>query len=260
MLEQERLMDVIIRTKNSAELLEACLQSICDEIPVRRIIIVDGGSTDKTLEIASKFNRVSIYSLPDLNLGQATKYGFLMAKTEWVAVIDSDIILRKGWFEEMKKHMSDADAVEGCRNDYYTFKVSMDCTKAIHGRFGQTILKREPVLNMDLDLPFGEDTVVKLNFERQGMKWKRSGNFLADHYTKIEGSKHRRTGTIFDPDPRIVHIPKKFQIEQGRIVRKYCIMTRRQVIKRLILPPIYEAYWTFKKNLWFVLAYFKLIS
>jgi len=25
------------------------------------------------------------------------------------------------------------------------------------------------------------------------------------------------------------------------------------------LPPIYEAYWAFKKNFWFVLAYFRIV-
>ena len=43
------------------------------------------------------------------------------AQTEWVAVIDSDILLRKGWFNEMKKYMDDNDAVEGCRIDHYSF-------------------------------------------------------------------------------------------------------------------------------------------
>ena len=97
------LIDVIVRTKNSEELLKGCLQSIINEIPVRQIIIVDGGSTDRTLEIASNFNNVSIYAKPELNLGQATKFAFEMAKTEWVAIIDSDVLLRKGWFEQMKR-------------------------------------------------------------------------------------------------------------------------------------------------------------
>jgi len=36
-----------------------------------------------------------------------------MAQTEWVAIIDSDVVLRKGWFENIKKYMQEADAVEG---------------------------------------------------------------------------------------------------------------------------------------------------
>src|ERR1051325_8847634 len=100
------LIDVIIRTKNSQEFLKECLEAVLAEIPVRRIIIVDAGSTDRTKEIAVTYDKVEFYSRPDINLGQATKYGVSMAQTEWVAVIDSDVVLRKGWFENMKRSSS----------------------------------------------------------------------------------------------------------------------------------------------------------
>jgi glycosyltransferase involved in cell wall biosynthesis len=112
------LIDVIIRTTNSEEFLRECLQSVLDDVPVRRIIVVDNGSTDKTIEIASSFEKVDIYLKPDLNLGQATKYGFSIAETEWVAIIDSDIVLRKGWYENMRGYMDISDTVEGCRIDH----------------------------------------------------------------------------------------------------------------------------------------------
>jgi glycosyltransferase involved in cell wall biosynthesis len=252
-------LDVIVRTKNSEELLEACLHSICNEIPAGKILIIDGGSTDKTLEIAYGFKRASVYIKPELNLGQATKYGFLMAETEWVAIIDSDIILRKGWFEDMKKYMVDSDAVEGCRIDHYRFDTRVDCTRLSYARFGQTILKREPVLSMDIDVPFGEDLIIKKNFDRQGKRWKKVLNYLADHYTKIEGSTQPRTGIVFKPQPDIMYIPKKIQIQQGRLARKYQTIAKKQVIKMTILAPVYEAYWAFKRNFWFLLAYFHLI-
>ncbi|MGB6529432.1 MAG: glycosyltransferase family 2 protein [Candidatus Nitrosopolaris sp.] len=258
-------IDVIIRTKNSESLLRQCLESICTEIPVRRIIIVDAGSIDRTNAITSSHDNVDFHVKPDLNLGQATKFGFSKAQTEWVAVIDSDIILRKGWFDDMKKYMNDNDAVEGCRIDHYSFNgclltVQIDTTASNYGRFGQTLLKRQPVLHMDMHVPFGEDTITKFNFEGEGLKWKKVPNFLADHFTKIESAKHSRTGLIFRPDPHIIHIPKKVQIQQGLIARKYTPLTKRQVIKQILLPPIYEAYWAFKKNFWFTLAYFKLIQ
>ena len=64
------LIDVLIRTKNSEEFLDECLKSVHEEIPLRRIMIVDGGSTDRTLEIASSFDKVDVYVRPDSNLGQ----------------------------------------------------------------------------------------------------------------------------------------------------------------------------------------------
>jgi glycosyltransferase involved in cell wall biosynthesis len=254
-----KLIDVIIRTKNSQEYLKDCMESILAEIPIRRIIMVDAGSTDQTKDIALTNDKVEFHVKPDMNLGQATQFGFSKAQTEWVAVIDSDIILQKGWFDNMKKYMDDADAVEGCRIDHYIFNVRVDTTKSNYGRFGQTLLKKEPVMQMDLDIPFGEDAVIKFNFDKEGKRWKKVPNYLADHYTKIDNTKHSRTGLVFRPEPHIIYIPKRVQIDQGHLSRKCYSLTKKQAIKRLLLSPLYEAYWAFKKNFWFTLAYFRLI-
>jgi glycosyltransferase involved in cell wall biosynthesis len=251
------LIDVIIRTKNSEEFLGECLNSIFEELPVGRLIIVDAGSTDRTLNIASTFEKVDIHVKPDLNLGQATKYGFSKAKTEWVAVIDSDIVLGKGWFADIKRYMKEADAVEGCRVEHLRFEIHSECKKLRYGVFGQTLLRREPVLNMDLDLPYGEDAAIKFNFEKQGMKWRKVENYLADHYPKIQGTTYKRTGAVFRP--YAIFIPKKQQIEQGHIFREYNMITKKQAIARLLIPPVRDAVRAFRSRFWFCLAYFRLV-
>ncbi len=50
-------VDVVILTKNSARLLEECLTSVYKEIPICHLIVVDGFSTDETLEIVGRFER-----------------------------------------------------------------------------------------------------------------------------------------------------------------------------------------------------------
>jgi len=252
------LIDAIIRTKNSQELFKECLEAVLVEIPIRRIIIVDAGSTDRTREIALSFDLVEFYSCPDMNLGQATKYGFSMARTEWVAIIDSDVVLRKGWFENIREYMEAADAVEGCRIDHYSFNVKRETMPQI-GWLGHTLIKREPILNLDLDTQFGEDTIVKYNFDKEGKIWKKISNSIADHYTKIDNTEHLRTGTIFRPEPQVIKVPKDVQIQQGHVVRECQALTKKHALRILLLVPIYEAYWAFKKNFWFTLAYFRLI-
>ena len=251
------LIDVIVRTKNSEEFVGECLRSIYEEIPVRRIIIVDGGSTDRTLEIVSSFDKVDIYIMPELNIGLATKYGFSKAETEWVAIIDSDIVLRKGWFVNMKSHMDGADAVEGCRVDHYRFEIHPECKKMRFGILGQTLLKREPVVGMNLDLPISEDAVIWFNFERQGMKWNKVDNYMADHYPKIQGTTYRRTGKVYRPN--LIYVPKKQQIEEGHIYRQFNMTTKKEVMALLLGSPIIHALRAFKSRFWFSLAYFKVI-
>jgi glycosyltransferase involved in cell wall biosynthesis len=254
---KDEMIDVIVRTKNSEEFLNECLQSIYNEIPVGRIIIVDAGSTDKTLEIASSFDKVDLYIEPDLNIGQATKLGFSKAKSEWVAVIDSDIILREGWFVDMKSHMDKVEGVEGCRVDHYRFEIRPECKKMNFSILGQALVKREPITNMNLDLPISEDAAIKFNLEKQGMKWKKVDNHMADHYPKIQGTTYMRTGRVYRPC--VMHIPKKQQIVEGHIYRQYEMVTKKEVISLLLGPPIRDAVRAFRCRFWFFLAYFKII-
>ena len=253
-------VDVVIRTRNSAELLPQCLDAIFAEIPVRKVIIVDGGSTDDTLEIASRYPDVDVYSRPELNLGQATQFAFSVAQADWVAVIDSDMVLQKGWFDEMSRYMDQADAIEGCRIEYYRLRRVQNLTKVRYGVFGQTLLKRSALQNadMNLNLPHGEDAATKHYFDTHGLKWMKVENYLAEHFPKFETNVYRRTGTVIATVPR--YVPKKQQIEEGHIYRKYKMVTFKDVIwHMLIRSTAREAYIAFRTKIWFVLAYLGLI-
>src|SRR5919197_4279271 len=200
----EDRVDIIKRTKNSAEMLKQSLDSIFQEIPVRKVIIVDGGSTDDTIKIASQYENIEIYHKPELNLGQATQFGFKVAKTEWIAVIDSDIILKNGWYSQMSQYMNEFDAVEGSRIDYYRIKWIEDLTKVKHGVFGQTLIRRKHLLNLNLDLSQGEDAATKYYFDQNGLRWKKVPNYLAEHFPKFETNIYKRTGTVFRTVPAYV--------------------------------------------------------
>ena len=96
-------IDVTICTLQSSHKLKECLDSILREIPIHKIIVVDGGSTDGTFEILKEYPQVELYIRPDLNLGQSRELSFSKVTTEWFVEIDSDVVLQKGWFREMVK-------------------------------------------------------------------------------------------------------------------------------------------------------------
>lgn len=107
-------ISVLIPTLNAASVLEGCLKSIAKQnYPKEKIeiIIADGGSTDKTLEIAKKY-KAKIYKNP-LKTGEAGKAVALKkAKNELVALIDSDNVLpSKNWFKKMVKPFSDPEVI-----------------------------------------------------------------------------------------------------------------------------------------------------
>lgn len=107
-------ISVLIPTLNAASVLEKCLTSIVkQDYPKEKleIIIADGGSTDKTLEIAKKYG-AKIYKNP-FKTGEAGKAVALRyAQGELVALIDSDNLLPgPTWFRQMVEPFPDPEII-----------------------------------------------------------------------------------------------------------------------------------------------------
>lgn len=122
-------VSVIIPTLNSEKTLPLCLESIRkQDYPKDKIeiIIADGGSIDKTLEIAKKYG-AKICNNP-LKTGEAGKAVALKhAKSELVALIDSDNILpQKDWFKRMVEPFSDPE-IFGSEPIAYTYRKEDGC-------------------------------------------------------------------------------------------------------------------------------------
>jgi glycosyltransferase involved in cell wall biosynthesis len=101
-------VDVVIITKNSEHMLSECLKSVYKNVPVNRLIVVDGYSTDKTLEIVREFQKKhgNILLIQDRgNRATARQKGINQVKTEWFMFVDSDAVLCKDWFKKAEKHL-----------------------------------------------------------------------------------------------------------------------------------------------------------
>ncbi len=101
-------VDVVIITKNSEHMLSECLKSVYKNVPVNRLIVVDGYSTDKTLEIVREFQKKhgNILMLQDRGTrATARQKGIDHVKTEWFMFVDSDAVLCKDWFKKAEKHL-----------------------------------------------------------------------------------------------------------------------------------------------------------
>lgn len=92
MVNKEYLITIIMPAYNSERTLEKSLKSIRSQIISQdqiQILIVDGGSTDKTLETAAKYNAEVLYNerrLPEF----AKQQGMMAAKGKYGIFIDSD--------------------------------------------------------------------------------------------------------------------------------------------------------------------------
>jgi len=74
--------------KNEEELLERCLESIRDWVD--EIILVDTGSTDRTVEIAKSYGATIFHQPWEGDFSKARNYSLEQATCDWVFVIDAD--------------------------------------------------------------------------------------------------------------------------------------------------------------------------
>ena len=103
-------VDVVVLTKNSEETSENSLDSIFRNVPVNRLIVVDGYSTDRSLEIVGKFqerqHNITVIQEHGTR-GKARQIAIESVKTDWFMFVDSDVILCEKWFERAKRFIAD---------------------------------------------------------------------------------------------------------------------------------------------------------
>lgn len=88
-------ISVVIPVRNAERLLEACLASAIASGP-REIIIVDGNSSDGTLDIARRLGVTKILSDEGRGLPAARMLGAQTATSSRVLLLDADVVLPEG--------------------------------------------------------------------------------------------------------------------------------------------------------------------
>ncbi len=105
-------IDVVMLTKNSERLLRQCLESVYKNVPVNRLIVVDGYSTDGTIEILKdfqeRFGNVVLIKTRGTR-GSARQAAIKEARTDWFMFVDSDVILCNDWFRKTRQLMKKGD-------------------------------------------------------------------------------------------------------------------------------------------------------
>ena len=110
-------VDVVVLTKNSERLLRRCIDSVYQNVPVNRLIVVDGYSTDNTLQILEEFQERhgNVVLVQDRGTrGSARQVAINKVRTDWFMFVDSDVVLSRNWFAEAINLMrSDVGAIWG---------------------------------------------------------------------------------------------------------------------------------------------------
>jgi len=178
------LVDVVVLTKNSERILEKCLNSIFENVPVNRLIVVDGYSTDSTQKIVQRFNDKygNVVLIEDGGTrGSARLKGIRGVKTEWFVFVDSDVVLCGNWYEKAEMYVqNDVGAVWGTEvwasmHRPSVLKLFLRITRKIFEMRGGThdlLVRYETVKDIDIpkDLNVFEDAFIKEWVAKKGYK------------------------------------------------------------------------------------------
>lgn len=187
----EEGVDVIIPIVHTNELWENNLHSIYSEIPVKRLLISDGGCIDNSIEIVKKFPRVEILDHKEYKtLGYCLRELILKVEAEWFIYLHSDVYLPADWYETMKKYKSQYDWY-GCPQQITVMAEYLNRDK-MHGKVrpyaGSQIGKKEAFLKyietIDDDFVYRQEDFVLANIvEKAGYKH----GFVEDtfHYHQV---------------------------------------------------------------------------
>ncbi len=105
-------VSILVATYNTELTLDGCLRAICElNYPkeLLEVIIVDGCSTDRTLEIAGNYP-VKVISAP-LNAPAAYNYALRIVDNEIIGFIDADAKVEKEWLNKLVRYLDDPQVV-----------------------------------------------------------------------------------------------------------------------------------------------------
>ena len=190
---------VVIPALNEEEFIGDCLRSIrAQTVPVH-IIVLDNGSTDKTVEIAKKYaDEVLIY--PGVPVWKMKQLGVEAAKTPIIVTTDADTVVSPEWLEKLLRHFSDPNvvAVGGPLMPFAPNKVSDLYTKSLSNIAQAGLL-------YDANMAFRRDVMLRSGGYanlRRGWDWELSSRL----------GRHGRV--VYDPEAYVItDVPFNRQLE-----------------------------------------------
>lgn len=193
-------IDVVVRTKDCRRTISDCITAIQQHIPFNKIIVVDGGSKDGTLEylrdtVLGKEGRLIVYDEPRLSLLEAVLFGIKHASSDVVACIDSDIVVSNNWFVAMSGFLGDdVGVVEGGTVEHYAIPNPFSGEKR-RGNLNNILAKRDVLMGVEQrTVHVREDAFLQYWIEKKiGMRWVKSGLLCSDHYS--DAVRYRNTGS-----------------------------------------------------------------
>jgi len=104
------MISVVVPALNEEEWIVPCLKSLTSQSDhAHELIVVDGGSSDRTVELAERYaDKVIVYEGP---VGAARNLGARSSRGEILAFIDADTIACPSWMEAISHSFEEQETV-----------------------------------------------------------------------------------------------------------------------------------------------------
>ncbi|WP_295771191.1 glycosyltransferase family 2 protein [uncultured Mucilaginibacter sp.] len=99
----QSVLQVLILTKNEEPNIKRVLDKL---IWAEKVVILDSGSTDQTLEIVSQYANTEVVYRPFDSFAKQCNYGLSLLTGEWVLSLDADYVLTDDFITETKQILS----------------------------------------------------------------------------------------------------------------------------------------------------------
>jgi glycosyltransferase involved in cell wall biosynthesis len=198
-------IDVVMLTLNSfTPILPRAVDSLYANVPVRRLIVVDNGSTDGTLEFLGRYPNVSVVDNRGGTRASSRQRGIEAVESEWFMFLDSDIVLCEGWYSKASGHITPkVGAVFGATipMDRHVFnavnaiarlkRTSVVVLQASQKRYltGDTLFRKKAVegIRIPPDLQTLEDEYIGKYLVSRGYQFLRVSDAYCHHYISQPG-------------------------------------------------------------------------
>lgn len=119
------MITVCMLAKNSSLTIRTALNSVRS---FAEVIVLDNGSTDKTIEIARSYSNVSVFEAPFIGFGPLRNQAAMLASNDWILAIDTDEWLSSVLLREISALSLDPSVVYSvARDNYYNGKHIKGC-------------------------------------------------------------------------------------------------------------------------------------
>src|SRR3990167_7427329 len=130
-------VSVVIPTYNEEKDIISCIKSLFNQTYKKfEIIVVDDGSTDKTLDIIAQFKKVRVLKQNHLGSGVARNLGAKYAKGQILVFVDADMTFDKDYLKNLIKPIlkDKIGNVIGTTHDYEIATNTDNIYSSLYGR------------------------------------------------------------------------------------------------------------------------------